>query len=149
MVENIFRQRERGAAVVEFALVVPLLLLLVFGIIEFSILFYDKAVITNASREAAREFAIYSSPPVPKAYLNTVVFDYTQDRLISLGGDSDPTLTTTPSDPITKGISTKHVTATVNYRYNFLFLPSFVNDLLPSIDLSASTTMRNEGYEPP
>ncbi|MBV2235282.1 MAG: pilus assembly protein [Sterolibacterium sp.] len=46
--------RHRGAAAVEFALVLPLLLLLLFGIIEFSIALYDKALITNASREAAR-----------------------------------------------------------------------------------------------
>ncbi len=45
---------ENGASAVEFALVLPLLLVLVFGIIEFSIFLYDKAVITNASREGAQ-----------------------------------------------------------------------------------------------
>ena len=41
--------RQRGAALVEFTLVVPLLLMILFGIIEFSVLLYDKAVVTNAS----------------------------------------------------------------------------------------------------
>ncbi len=40
----------KGQALAEFALTAPLLLLLIFGIIEFGILFYNKAVITNASR---------------------------------------------------------------------------------------------------
>ena len=37
-------KNEKGAALVEFAIVLPLLLMLVFGMIEFSIMFYDKAV---------------------------------------------------------------------------------------------------------
>ena len=45
---------ENGASAVEFALVMPLLFVLIFGIIEFGIFLYDKAVITNASREGAR-----------------------------------------------------------------------------------------------
>jgi Flp pilus assembly protein TadG len=45
---------QRGAAVVEFAFVLPLLLVILFGIIEFSFLLYDKAMLTNASREGAR-----------------------------------------------------------------------------------------------
>ena len=45
---------QRGAAAVEFAIIAPLLFTIIFGIIEFSLLFYDKAVITNASREGAR-----------------------------------------------------------------------------------------------
>ncbi|WP_246024787.1 TadE family protein [Paraburkholderia dinghuensis] len=40
---------------VEFALVLPLLLLVLFGIMETGFLLYDKAVITNASRAAARQ----------------------------------------------------------------------------------------------
>ena len=40
-----------GATVVEFALVLPLLVVFIFGIIEFSLLLYNKAMITNASRE--------------------------------------------------------------------------------------------------
>ena len=45
---------QSGASAVEFAIVLPILVLLVFGIIEFSVAFYDKAMITNASREGAR-----------------------------------------------------------------------------------------------
>lgn len=48
------RRRQGGTAVVEFALVLPILLLLLFGIVEMSLLQYDLLVIANASREAAR-----------------------------------------------------------------------------------------------
>lgn len=49
---------EEGAAAVEFALVVPLLLTLLFGIIEFGFAFNAQIVVTNAAREAARELAV-------------------------------------------------------------------------------------------
>lgn len=49
------RRAQRGVAVVEFALVLPLLLLLLFGIVEMGFLLYDKTVITSASRAAARQ----------------------------------------------------------------------------------------------
>jgi Flp pilus assembly protein TadG len=47
-------KNQQGVAAVEFALILFPLVLLVFGTIEFSTLLYDKAMITNASREGAR-----------------------------------------------------------------------------------------------
>ena len=47
-------KNQRGASAIEFAIVFPLLVLLLFGIIEFSLILYDKVMITNASREGAR-----------------------------------------------------------------------------------------------
>lgn len=49
---------EEGAAAVEFALVVPLLLTLLFGIIEFGTAYNAQILVTNAAREAAREVAV-------------------------------------------------------------------------------------------
>jgi hypothetical protein len=42
---------ERGAELIEFALTLPLLLLLVLGIIEFGFLFQEYEVVTNSARE--------------------------------------------------------------------------------------------------
>ncbi|MDE2343793.1 MAG: pilus assembly protein [Betaproteobacteria bacterium] len=53
-------KKEAGSVVVEFALVLPLLLLILFGTIEFGIMMYDQAIITNAAREGARWGAVQS-----------------------------------------------------------------------------------------
>lgn len=45
---------ERGAELIEFALVFPLLLMVVLGIVDFGFLFQRMEVITNAAREGAR-----------------------------------------------------------------------------------------------
>ena len=46
--------REKGAALIEYAMIAPLLFLLLFGIIEFSILIFSYNTIANAAREGAR-----------------------------------------------------------------------------------------------
>ncbi len=45
---------ERGAELIEFALIFPLLLLVILGIIDFGFLFQRYEVLTNATREGAR-----------------------------------------------------------------------------------------------
>jgi len=50
--------RQRGAALVEFALVASLLCLLLFGIIEMGLIFQDQALVSEAAREAARSAAV-------------------------------------------------------------------------------------------
>jgi hypothetical protein len=48
------RQGERGAALVEFAILAPLLLLLLFGIIEFAWIFAQQVDLRSKTREATR-----------------------------------------------------------------------------------------------
>jgi Flp pilus assembly protein TadG len=48
------RKNERGAAMLEFAIVVPFLLLLILGIIEFGWVFNGWLTVTAAAREGAR-----------------------------------------------------------------------------------------------
>lgn len=55
---RVFRRSDRGAAAVEFALIIPALLLILFGIIEFSRLYNEQISLTNAARSAARVMAI-------------------------------------------------------------------------------------------
>jgi len=49
-----FRDGERGAALVEFVLIVPIFLLLVFGAIEFASAYNDSAVVADAARAGGR-----------------------------------------------------------------------------------------------
>jgi len=48
------RGDERGAVLVEFAVTLPLLLLVLVGILDFGFVFQQYEVMTNAAREGAR-----------------------------------------------------------------------------------------------
>ncbi|WP_299167109.1 TadE/TadG family type IV pilus assembly protein [uncultured Arthrobacter sp.] len=52
------RDKERGAAAVEFAILLPVLLLLLLGIMEFGRAYNAQIALTNAAREGARVMAI-------------------------------------------------------------------------------------------
>ena len=135
---------QNGAAMVEFAIVLPLLLLLIFGMIEFSIMLYDKAMLTNATREGTR-LGILFRPGSIVLDVYTVdipdtVTNYLQNNLISLGGAS--TWTTTVSGTCTAAGAP--ITVTVTYPYTFLVLPGFLTSLAPNLTLGATTTMRCE-----
>lgn len=54
---------DRGVVSVEFALILPLLLLLIFGIIQFGRAYNTKVELTGAVREGARVFALHSGDP--------------------------------------------------------------------------------------
>lgn len=53
---------QRGSAVVEFALVVPLVLLLVLGVVEVAVVARTQLEVVNAAREGAREAAATPDP---------------------------------------------------------------------------------------
>ncbi|MHB0912931.1 MAG: TadE/TadG family type IV pilus assembly protein [Armatimonadota bacterium] len=55
---NRIRRCNKGAALVEFAIVAMLLILLVFGIIEFSLIMRDYQTLSQAAREGARSAAL-------------------------------------------------------------------------------------------
>jgi Flp pilus assembly protein TadG len=54
---------ERGAAMVEFAMILPLLVLLTFGIIEFGVAFNASSSVSQSSRAGGRTAAIFSTDP--------------------------------------------------------------------------------------
>jgi Flp pilus assembly protein TadG len=139
------RRREKGAAAVEFAIVLPLLLVLAFGIIEFGFLIYNKAMITNASREGARAGIVFNSlarTGEGSTQIRDVVLAYCGSYLVTFGDSSevgvavDPAPTTLgPGDPLA---------VTVTYPYSFLLIPALVTDIAGPMNLSATTTMRAE-----
>ena len=55
------RNRDNGAAAVEFALVMVPLIMLVFGIISFGMFFAQKLALTNGARQAARMAVVHGN----------------------------------------------------------------------------------------
>ena len=135
------RQAQQGAAAVEFALVLPILLLVFFGMVELSLALYDKAILTNASREGARAGIVLSSPKMTDAQIRAVVLNYTNGSLISLGTTTAPTVTVVQSNPASFPNALR---VTVSYTYKGLGVGTMLGALGAPIVLTSSTSMVNE-----
>ena len=77
---------EEGAAIVEFALVMPILALVVFGIIDFGRAFYTVNNIISAVREGARYGAVLADPGTESAEQS--IEDRVRNVSRPFGGDS-------------------------------------------------------------
>ncbi|WP_367394889.1 TadE/TadG family type IV pilus assembly protein [Cupriavidus sp. Agwp_2] len=137
----IFLRSQKGAAAVEFSLVLPIFIVLVFGIIEFSLMLYDKAVITNASREAARAGIVLKSPKMSVDEIKAVALNYCENYLITLGGATSPVVSV-PSGA--GGAFGSSLTVSISYNYSGLVLGKFISSLSGPISLAATTVMKNE-----
>jgi Flp pilus assembly protein TadG len=126
---------QKGAALVEFAIALPLIVLLLFGIIEFGVLLYNKQVITNASREGARA-AINPLPLLTPPDVVTVVENYCDQNLITFGTNNPVSV----SPPDANRVFPQEVTITVTWNYGFL-VPSIIG-LGPTITIGGQTTMK-------
>jgi Flp pilus assembly protein TadG len=132
-------KNQKGAAIVEFAIVLPLLVLLVFGIIEFGILLYDQAIITNASREGARAGI---TQKVDTGGITNIVNNYCTNRLITFSSGSVlPTTNFPDGDNMTLSSGADF---SVQVTYNYTLLVSQLFGLGPSKILTAKTLMYME-----
>lgn len=148
---------ESGQALLELALVVPLLILLVMAIFQFAFVLESQMGLTNAVREAARRAAATSNPTDPwvraelcgtnptcdVGLLRENVQGFNPTRLIGT-----PTVTFCTYD--VQGTTNYRVTVSVAYRNPVFFGPiAFATDAVdgsPDGDwtLSASAQMRLE-----
>jgi Flp pilus assembly protein TadG len=140
---------ERGAELVEFALTLPLLLLLVLGIIEFGFLFQEYEVVTNAAREGARIGALIPSAGYTSNEAKARITDYLTAGGLDLAKATPvPTVVQSQIAIAGTGKCIPAVTATVTYQHPVPFLSGIVtyfNSALATIPLKSVAIMRTEG----
>ncbi|MDD4602005.1 hypothetical protein SDC9_14767 [bioreactor metagenome] len=96
-------ENHRGQAMVEFALVVPVLLLLVLGIMEFSLVIHQYMVVSGAAREGARSAALGETDPVVEGVVANAATGLDSNKII---------VTVAPTPTRTQG---EAVSVTVTY----------------------------------
>lgn len=75
------RDAEAGAAAVEFALVLPILLLLVFGIVDFGRAYHSQVTLTHAAREGVRILALSDDGTTARQTITDRLSDTSTDPL--------------------------------------------------------------------
>jgi Flp pilus assembly protein TadG len=79
---NVKAERDRGAALVEFALILPVFLMLVFGIVEFGRAYNAQIALQGASREGARALALGRTTAQVDATVRAAAPNVTVDRIV-------------------------------------------------------------------
>jgi hypothetical protein len=134
-----YRRNRRAAAAVEFALIAPVFFLLILGMIEYGRMVMIQQVITNASREGARQAVLDGSTT---AAIDTLVRDYLQLGQVS---PASAVITVAP-DPPTDAEFGDPITVTVAIPFDEVsWLPSPM--YLGGKTLSATTVMRRESIQ--
>lgn len=138
---------ENGAVIAEFALVLPLFAFLLFGMIEFGLVLFNKQVITNASREAARAGIVIDPDTGGSAYdawVESIAQNYCSNYLIDMGGSSAPQVQLSYA---ALGFG-NDLQVMVTYDYNFLIFGNlaamFGASSWSDVNLAARTVMRFE-----
>jgi len=134
---------QKGAAVVEFALILPLFLALLFGIIEFGLLLFNQQIITNACREGARAGIVMRYPRVSDAEIKAVIDQYAEQHLVTFGTKNFPDPVIDPAGDRTGILPGSPLTVEVTFDYNFLVLPKLEFGPVTS-KLRAKTIMKME-----
>jgi Flp pilus assembly protein TadG len=126
-------QRARAGAVVEFAVVLPLLLTILFGIIEYGWVFMVRQTLQNAAREGCR-----------LAVLSTSVEPYTNvtDRVAQVMSPTGLTSYTVNMSHASPGNPVESVTVSVPYN-DVSLLGGFFGT--HNYDLQGTCSMRKEG----
>lgn len=127
---------ERGASAVEFALLLPLLMIILFGIIEFGMALYRQAILTNASREGARLGIVQSVPAITNAQINARIDTYLTAAGIAPGSVTRAIL-------LIVSVTGIPVTVSLTLPYTYVVLPGLTG-IAPTINLVASTVMSHE-----
>jgi Flp pilus assembly protein TadG len=135
--------RKRGQAMVEFALVIPIFMLVLSGILDFGFALYSRMTVINAAREGARAAIM-----VPD---NTTITSVAQAAAVSSAAGagltvSSPTVTciqtsVSPSSTTTIGCNTAVTGDSVSVRVNFTYHSFFPLLFGSTFDLSSTVQM--------
>jgi len=135
---------EKGTALIEAAITVPIILLIAVGIFEFGRAYQTQQVLVNASREGARMAVIEGSTD---AQVRQRVNDYLSGG--GLATLADDKIAINRASALTASATGSNVE--VNYPFQFIVLNPIVRLVAPGdtttgapITMKAATTMRNE-----
>ena len=139
------RRSDSGAELIELAIVLPILLIVVAGIVDFGFLFQRYEAVTNAAREGAR---LASLPH----YTDADVQERVRQYLDSSGLDRDASVVPVPTHStltLSSGATVDVVAVHVFYPAQFSALGPFLQLVggshRDSIMLKGTSIMRSEG----
>lgn len=121
---------QKGSETVELALVMPIFIFFFLGVADFGFMMYDKAIITNATREAARTGIAVATPQRQTIdQISKIAINYCNNsHLINFSNTLiSPSITITPNPQTsTNTMFGEPLTVLIDYQYNYLILGKII-----------------------
>lgn len=124
-----FCRRRDGNMAVEFAIVGPVLVMFLFGLVEFARYTYTQSALNFAAEEATR-YAVVRGGEVT----NDEILDIAKDNLLLLNSGLAAVCVLSPTDTVTQ---TSTVSVTINYNYQ---------PIIPAVWSALTITGISEGH---
>jgi Flp pilus assembly protein TadG len=131
-------QNDRGAVATEFALLLPIFLTILIGIIEFGMIMYGREIVTNATREGARAGITQGPPKLTPGAITTISNNYLLNTGINPANVTFTAVGAGGANP-----ATLTVTATYSYFFLIPYIPAMTGIPNPLI-INTQTVMRHE-----
>jgi diguanylate cyclase (GGDEF)-like protein len=135
------RNMQRGAAAVEMAILLPLLMLMADGVLEFGLMLYDQSVLVSATGLAARAGIAQGPNKLDTSQISALASSYCQDKLISPMVTTQALITVVQSNPPTFQTPLQ---VTAQYNFKGLLIGGVMRAIQTNPQLSATTVMYNE-----
>jgi Flp pilus assembly protein TadG len=132
---------DAGSVALEFVILLPFLIMVLVGIVDGSLMLYDKAALTNAAGAGARAGTILKVQRLSTTQIIAITTASAQGSLVTNGKANSPTVTVTQANGTTSG---SPLTVTVSYTYQGLLLGSAFSALTGPIVLNATAVMNYE-----
>lgn len=139
-------RRSRGTSMVEMAFVMPVLLVLMFGLAEFSLVFHDYLAAMNAARVGVRQ-ATLSQLKCKSSDLEDLGRKAAEKLLDNSDVDGTRTYKFEHSEPSPEGLCRKgYVTLSIRVQSDHKLLTAFFDDptFFPPIEFTASAGAMSE-----
>jgi Flp pilus assembly protein TadG len=137
-------QSDRGSELIEFALMFPVLMVVLAGMFDFGLAINQYTILTNAAREGARVAAM---PTWSKEDVLARVESYAQDSGLALDGLNADVEYDVNVDTGTHTVGAVRVS--VSYNHDYMLLDTLINafmgeEYLTTLTMRADSTMRTE-----
>lgn len=128
------RRNDRGSVAVEFVLVLPIVLIILMGMIQFGAVLFTKSEMINSARETARRMAVADMTSAAAVTLAHNILGDTTSRFTVVATEPDPLVPTDSDVTVLITIPMQDAALGIGFPVNF-----------SGQTLSANIVMRREG----
>jgi Flp pilus assembly protein TadG len=132
---------QAGSVALEFAILLPFLLMVLVGIVEVGLMIYDKAALAAAARAAARAGTMVAVPALSAPQISAVASANCNDLLSFGNAGNSPSVTVNNASGTSPGNT---LTVRISYTYRGLMLGSVFSALTGPVVLNATAVMTYE-----